>query len=53
MTQTTISGLLDAELQRRLWFLFDTAKAICEVETPEAWAALYRAVADVPECKKP
>ena len=43
----------DAELQRRLWRLFDVAKAICETETPAAWIDLYRAVADVPESQRP
>lgn len=44
---------LSAELQVRLWALFDAARAICERETPEAWAALYLAVARVPESLRP
>lgn len=46
-------GRLAAELERRLWALFDAAKVICECETPAAWATLYRAVADVPEGQRP
>jgi len=44
---------LDAELQARLWALFDASKTACERDTPAAWAALHRAVADVPESQRP
>lgn len=44
---------MTAELQRRLWALFDAAKALAETESPERWAALYIAVADIPESQRP
>ena len=44
---------LEAELMRRFWLLFDAAKAICEQDTPATWAALYVAVAAIPESQHP
>ena len=43
---------LEAEMLRRLWTLYDAAKVISEQgdrATVDAWAALYVAVANVPE----
>jgi hypothetical protein len=43
---------LDTEMMQRLWTLYDAAKTISEQgdhATVDAWAALYVAVANVPE----
>ncbi len=47
---------LDAELQSRLWRLFDAAKVISErgdVATPDEWAAFHIAVCGIPESQHP
>ena len=49
MNQTT----LEAELMRRFWLLFDAARRLCEQDTPATWAALYAAVAAIPESQHP
>jgi hypothetical protein len=41
------------EVQRRLWALFDAAKALAERDGPGRWAALYEALANVPESQRP
>jgi hypothetical protein len=48
-TTTNSKEQRESIVAHRLWLLFDAAKALCDSETPENWAALYRAVADVPE----
>jgi hypothetical protein len=48
----SVSKRLEAEMLRRLWALYDAAKVISEQgdrATVDAWAALYVAVANVPE----
>lgn len=47
---------LDAELQSRLWRLFDAAKVISErgdVATPDEWAEFHIAVCSIPESQHP
>lgn len=44
--------VLEAELQERLWVLFDAAKALGESDSAERWEALHRAVANVPESRR-
>lgn len=51
MSPAEVAAELDAELLRRMWALFDAAKAMCQGGEwePEVWERLIRAVADVPE----
>lgn len=55
-TKAEVKARLDAELQRRLWTLFDAAKVLSDrgdAATAEEWAAFHGAVARVPEKMRP
>lgn len=47
------AALLEKEAARRLWALYDAARALCDDDAPERWENLFQAVANVPESSRP